>query len=112
MVVPVWNKVCNRCGYGMTCDIRADADNSSNRTGDGGIHPSGPLLGDAIQHTPNSNIIEFPSGRAFLPDSRAKEREPFIDLRELATGFFLGCIVALAAVLICIGFIGYRAFVS
>jgi hypothetical protein len=86
---------------------------SSNRLPlDGGFNTgAGPLLGDAI-HTPNSNIIEFPSGRAFLPDSRAKEREPFIDLRELATGFFLGCFVALAAVLICIGFIGYRAFVS
>jgi hypothetical protein len=95
----------------MTFDIRADADNLSNRTGDGGIHPSGPLLGNAIQ-VPNSNIIEFPSGRSFLPDSRAKERELSIDLRELATGFFLGCFVALAAVLICIGFIGYRAFVA
>jgi hypothetical protein len=76
----------------MTFDIRADADNLSNRTGDGGIHPSGPLLGDAIQHTPNSNIIEFPSGRTFLPDSRAKEREPFLltfDVREIGALFFV-----------------------
>jgi hypothetical protein len=81
----------------MTCDIRADADNSSNRTGDGGIHPSGPLLGDAI-HTPNSNIIEFPSGRAFLPDSRAKERE--LSIRDLVvigfvcvTATWVGCLI-------------------
>jgi hypothetical protein len=41
----------------MTRVIPSDADNLSNRTGDGGIHPSGPLLGDAI-HTPN-NVIPF-----------------------------------------------------
>jgi hypothetical protein len=69
----------------------------SNRTGDGGIHPSGPLLGDAI-HTPNSNIIEFPSGRTFLPDSRASERELFIrDLVVIGfvcvTATWVGCLI-------------------
>jgi hypothetical protein len=97
----------------MTHVLPTDADNSSNRTGDGGIHPSGPLLGDAI-HTPN-NVIRFPrpvSSLGSAANSRAQQREPFIDLREFATGFFLGCFVAFAAVLICIGFIGYRAFVT
>jgi hypothetical protein len=82
----------------MTRVLPTDADNSSNRTGDGGIHPSGPLLGDAIQHTPNSNIIEFPSGRAFLPDSRAKERE--LSIRDLVvigfvcvTATWVGCLI-------------------
>jgi hypothetical protein len=81
----------------MIRDPGASADNLSNRTGDGGIHPSGPLLGDAI-HTPNSNIIEFPSGRTFLPDSRAKERE--LSIRDLVvigfvcvTATWVGCLI-------------------
>jgi hypothetical protein len=90
--------------------ITTIADNSSNRA-DAGGHPPGPLLGDAV-HAPNSNIIPFPSGRRLLPDSRADLREPFIQIRELATSFFLGCFVALVAVLFCIGFIGYRAFIA
>jgi hypothetical protein len=95
----------------MMRDLRTGEDNLSNRAADGGIQQPGPLLGDAI-HAPNSNIIAFPSGRRFLPDSRAQSREPFIDIRELATGFFLGCFVALAAVLFCVGFIGYRALIA
>jgi hypothetical protein len=97
----------------MMRDLRTGEDNLSNRAATSGGKPSqpGPLLGDAI-HTPNSNIIAFPSGRRFLPDSRAKSREPSIDLRELATGFFLGCVFTLAAVLICIGYFGYRALIA
>lgn len=72
--------------------IRTSADNSSNRPPlDGGFNAeAGPLLGDAV-HTPNSNIIQFPSGRAFLPDSRTQECEPFI--RDLVVIGFV-CITA------------------
>jgi hypothetical protein len=99
----------------MTHVLPTDADNSSNRPPlDGGFNTgAGPLLGDAI-HTPN-NVIRFPrpvSSLGSAANSRAQQREPFIDLHEFATGFFLGCFVALAAVLICIGFFGYRAFVA
>jgi hypothetical protein len=71
----------------------------SNRAATSGGKPSqpGPLLGDAI-HTPNSNIIEFPSGRTFLPDSRAKERE--LSIRDLVvigfvcvTATWVGCLI-------------------
>jgi hypothetical protein len=83
----------------MTHVLPTDADNSSNRPPlDGGSNAgAGPLLGDAI-HTPNSNIIEFPSGRAFLPDSRAKERE--LSIRDLVvigfvcvTATWVGCLI-------------------
>jgi hypothetical protein len=93
----------------MMRDLRTGEDNLSNRAADGGIQQPGPLLGDAV-HAPNSNIIAFPS--AFLPDSRAKSREPSIDLRELATGFFIGCVFTLAAVLIFVGYFGYRALIA
>lgn len=98
----------------MTRVIPADADNSSNRTGDGGIHPSGPLLGDAVHNTPN-NVIRFPrpvSSLGSAANSRAQQREPFIDLREFATGCFLAIFASSVLVLVCIGFIGYRAFVA
>jgi hypothetical protein len=97
----------------MTHVLPTDADNSSNRPPlDGGFNTgAGPLLGNARQ-APNSNIIEFPSGRAFLPDSRAKSRELSIDDREFATGCFLAIFASSVLVLVCIGFIGYRAFVS
>ena len=75
---------------------------------------AGPLLGDAV-HTPNSNVIQFPrpvSSLGSAANSRAQQREPFIDIPEFATGFFLGCFVALTAVLFCIGFFGYRALIA
>lgn len=83
----------------------------SSRSADGGVQPTGPLLGDAV-HTPNSNIIPFPSGRTFLPDSRAKSREPSVDLREFATCCFIGSFLALVAILFCIGMFGYRALIA
>jgi hypothetical protein len=77
----------------MTHVLPTDADNSSNRPPlDGGSNTgAGPLLGDAI-HTPNSNIIEFPSGRTFLPDSQDLGPEPFIltfDVREIGALFLV-----------------------
>jgi hypothetical protein len=67
----------------------------SNRTADGGIQPSGPR-GAVTQYTSGAEIIPFPSGRTFLPDSRDFGPEPFlltIDAREIGALFLVGAIV-------------------
>jgi hypothetical protein len=93
----------------MTRIISTDVDNSSDRTVDGGIQPSGPH-GAVTQYTSGAEIIPFPS--RFLPDSRAKSREPSIQVREFATCVFIGIFAGLVLVLFGLGFIGYRALVA
>ncbi len=98
----------------MTRIIPLSAGNSSNRPPHGGGFgtEAGPH-GEGTQTNPHAeNVIQFPSGRSFLPDSRAKSREPSIDLRELATCCFIGGTLALVAILFCIGFVGYRALIA
>jgi hypothetical protein len=85
----------------------------SSRPADGGIQRSGPHMRDAIH--PRTNLITFPRLVSSLEpavNSRAEPRESFIQVHEFATGFFLGCFVALVAVLFCIGFVGYRALIA
>jgi hypothetical protein len=76
----------------MTHIIHLGADNSSDRTVDGGFQPSGPR-GAVTQCTSGAEIIPFPS--RFLPDSRAKSRELSIltiDVREIGALFLVGAL--------------------
>lgn len=84
------------------------ASNSSRRGIDGGVQLPGALMRDAILPR-NSNSDAVTSSRRL--NSRVQQRELSIDLREFATGLFLGGFVALAAVLFGVGFFGYRALV-
>lgn len=62
----------------------------SNRRADGGIQPGGPH--SATQYTGADNVIPFPSGRRFSPDSQGSSPEPFlltIDVREVGALFFV-----------------------
>jgi hypothetical protein len=72
---------------------------------DGGTNTSDGSRGaNAIQYGAE-NVIRFPSGRTFLPDSRAKERELFIrDLVVIGfvcvTASWVGCLLGAS---LCIG---------
>jgi hypothetical protein len=85
----------------------------SNRTADGGS--SRPALATRERNTnPHvENIIPLSSGRTFLPDSRAKERELSLDHRELVTGafFFVSLILCPAFIVFAVYFL-YQALVS
>ena len=94
---------------------RINSDNLSNRAAATGNPPQPGSLGEGTQNYPHAitDLVPRPvSSLGFAVNSRAQQRELFIDVREFATGFFLGCFVTLAAILLCIGFIGYRALIA
>jgi hypothetical protein len=80
---------------------------------DGGTNTSGgPLLGDAVLAPNPYSVASTSSSLRGRLNSRAQQRELFIDIREFATGLFLIGFGALVVFLVAIGFAGYRAFVS